>query len=494
MSMPTVLLTGGAGYVGSHTAKALACAGFRPVVFDNCAKGHRSAVKWGPLVVGDLADRSLVRETISRYDVEAVIHFAADAYVGESMAQPLKYFRNNIANTLGLLEAQHNLGTKCIVFSSSCATYGTPVKMPIPEDHVQCPVNPYGESKLVVERMLHWCGHAYGLRWVALRYFNAAGADPAGEIGECHDPETHLIPLVVQAAAGERSFVEIMGNDYPTPDGTAVRETIHVADLADAHVRALEHLRRGGESRAFNLGTGRGYSVREIIATVERVSGGPITSRECPRRPGDPATLIADSHAAREVLGWKPVHSDLEVIVKTTWQWQLAAHSYPDANASVSVSLGCPLVSIVIPYYNLEAYVAEAVLSVKRQTYQNVEIIVVDDGSSVPADVVLRGFEGIRILRIANSGVSAARNFGFGQSKGEYVVFLDADDQLLPKAIESHVAICAQRPEAGVIFGAVRHINGRGEITEDPTYVDRATITFQCFWSAIPLRRPARLW
>jgi UDP-arabinose 4-epimerase len=336
MNMPKVLLTGGAGYVGSHTAKALAGAGFMPIVFDNCSKGHRSAAKWGPLVVGDLADSSLLRDTIIKYDVRAIIHFAADAYVGESMTQPLKYFRNNIANTVGLLEAQNDLGVECIVFSSSCATYGTPTKMPISEDHVQRPVNPYGESKYVVERILHWCGRAYGLRWVALRYFNAAGADPAGEIGENHDPETHLIPLVVQTATGERPFVEILGIDYPTPDGTAVRDYIHVTDLADAHVRSLEYLRGGGESRAFNLGTGRGHSVREIISSVERVSGRPVTAHETPRRPGDPAILVADARAAREVLGWNPIHSDLEMIVRTAWHWHLATHGEPLVTASRS--------------------------------------------------------------------------------------------------------------------------------------------------------------
>jgi UDP-glucose-4-epimerase GalE len=319
--MTAVLLTGGAGYVGSHTAKALACAGFVPIVLDNLSNGHRSAVNWGPLVVGDLADGRLLRETIRKYDVRAVIHFAADAYVGESMSQPLKYFRNNVANTLSLLEAQHDMRVRDVVFSSSCATYGIPTKIPIPEDHLQRPVNPYGESKLVVERMLQWCGGAYDLGWVALRYFNAAGADPAGEIGECHDPETHLIPLVIQAATGERPVVEIFGNDYQTRDGTAVRDYVHVTDLADAHVRALQHLRRGGQSTAFNLGTGEGHSVLEVVASVERVSSRPIATRECPRRPGDPPILIADSRAAREVLGWNPTHSDLDMIVKSAWQW-----------------------------------------------------------------------------------------------------------------------------------------------------------------------------
>jgi len=340
--MTAVLLTGGAGYVGSHTAKALACAGFVPIAFDNLSNGHRSAVKWGPLVVGDLADGRLIRETIRKYDTQAVIHFAADAYVGESMSQPLKYFRNNVANTLSLLEALHDMRVRDVVFSSSCATYGIPTKIPIPEDHLQCPVNPYGESKLVVERMLQWCGGAYDLGWVSLRYFNAAGADPAGEIGECHSPETHLIPLVIQAAIGERRAVEIFGNDYQTQDGTAVRDYVHVTDLADAHVRALEHLRRGGESRAFNLGTGEGRSVLEVVASVERVSSRPIASRKCPRRPGDPPILVADSRAAREVLGWNPRYSDLEIIVRSAWRWHSPRVSLKREIGAVKIEVAAP--------------------------------------------------------------------------------------------------------------------------------------------------------
>jgi UDP-arabinose 4-epimerase len=320
--MKTVLLTGGAGYIGSHTAKAIAFAGFRPIALDNCSVGRKSAAKWGPLIVGDLSDSCLISETIQKYKVEAVIHLAADAYVDESVTQPLKYFRNNVANTLNLLEAQCNLGVKYIVFSSTCATYGIPNRTPIREGDEQHPVNPYGETKLVVERMLHWCGQAHHLRWVVLRYFNAAGADPAGEIGECHDPETHLIPLALQTAMGERSSVDVFGNDYPTRDGTALRDYIHVTDLADAHVRALKYLCEGGESRAFNLGTGTGHSVREVISSVERLSGQRVKIHECPRRPGDPPILIADSESARNVLGWKPLHSSLDEIVATAWQWQ----------------------------------------------------------------------------------------------------------------------------------------------------------------------------
>ncbi len=266
--MMRVLVTGGAGYIGSHTAKALARDGFEPVVLDNLVTGHRSAVRWGPFVRGDVGDRGLVRRVIRDHRVEAVVHFAACAYVGESIQDPRKYFRNNVANTLALLDAMLDAGVDQIVFSSTCATYGVPDELPIGEDHPQRPVNPYGDSKLFVERMLGAYGVAYGLRSVALRYFNAAGADPEGELGENHDPETHLIPLVIEAALGRRPWVDVLGTDYPTPDGTAVRDFVHVTDLAEAHVRALGHLLGGGESVALNLGTGAGHSVREVIGTV----------------------------------------------------------------------------------------------------------------------------------------------------------------------------------------------------------------------------------
>jgi UDP-arabinose 4-epimerase len=319
--MVTVLLTGGAGYVGSHTAKAIARAGYRPVVFDNCSTGNRAAVKWGPLVVGDLKNGRLVRDTIRRYGVSVVVHFAAHAHVSESMAQPLRYFRNNIGNTLSLLEAQYSLGVKYFVFSSSCATYGIPNELPITDSHPQCPVSPYGESKLCVERVLRWCGECYGLRWVALRYFNAAGADPDGEIGESHTPETHLVPRIIEAARKKTPEFTIYGNDYATPDGTAVRDYVHVTDLADAHLRAIEYLREGGDSRALNLGTGRGYSVREVIASVEQLTDKMIRTLKCARRNGDPPILVADCSGAAEALGWSPVHSDLKEIVGTAWRW-----------------------------------------------------------------------------------------------------------------------------------------------------------------------------
>ncbi|HXI39405.1 MAG TPA: UDP-glucose 4-epimerase GalE [Bryobacteraceae bacterium] len=316
-----VLVTGGAGYIGSHTAKLLARAGIEPVTLDSLETGHHWAVQWGPFVQCDLADFNLVREVIRAYDIQAVVHFAAHAYVGESMCNPRKYFRNNVVNTLNLLDAMADTRVKHIIFSSSCATYGGPQEVPIPEHHVQSPVNPYGESKLFVERTLGWYGKSYGLRWTALRYFNAAGADPEGEIGEDHDPEPHLIPRAIQAAVGEIPFVEIYGSDYPTPDGTAVRDYIHVTDLAEAHYLALASILDGGRSTALNLGTGKGHSVREIITAVERASGCSVPVREGERRPGDPPCLVADGTKARQLLGWQPRHSSLDEIIETAWQW-----------------------------------------------------------------------------------------------------------------------------------------------------------------------------
>jgi UDP-glucose-4-epimerase GalE len=316
-----VLVTGGAGYIGSHTCKALAFAGYTPVTYDNLVHGHRWAVRWGPLVRGDIADGELLTETLRRHSIGAVIHFAGYAYVGESMTYPAKYFRNNIANTVTLLEAMESVGVDKIVFSSSCATYGTPAELPICEDTPQEPINPYGESKLAVERMLQWCGIAHRLHWSALRYFNAAGADPDGEIGEDHQPETHLIPLAIEAALGSRGPLEIYGSDYQTADGTAVRDYVHVTDLASAHVRALKHLERGGESTALNLGTGRGHSVREVVDMVGYISGRRVPVQFAARRNGDPPKLVANADRAREVLRWEPRYSTLRSIVQSAWRW-----------------------------------------------------------------------------------------------------------------------------------------------------------------------------
>jgi UDP-arabinose 4-epimerase len=343
--LKSVLITGGAGYIGSHTAKALARSRFQPVVLDDLSKGHSWAVKWGPLVKADIGDYKAVREVLRRYRVDAVIHFAADAYVGESMREPRRYFLNNVRNTLTLLEAVMDAGVRHFVFSSSCATYGIPAAVPISEKQPQFPVNPYGESKRFVERSLWWYGEAYGLKSASLRYFNAAGADPEGELGEDHNPETHLIPLVIQAALGMRPQVEIYGTDYPTPDGTTVRDYIHVADLAEAHVLALRHLMDGGENIAVNLGTGRGYSIREVIAAVSRRSGRNVPAREAARRPGDPPVLVADATQAKQVMGWQPQHSDLDTIVDTALSWQ--ARHFQEMNllnseSSVSEDVSAP--------------------------------------------------------------------------------------------------------------------------------------------------------
>jgi UDP-glucose-4-epimerase GalE len=319
-----VLVTGGAGYIGSHTAKELARSGHEPIVLDDLSAGHRWAVKWGPLAQGDLADQELVSRTLRDFAVEAVIHFAADAKVGESVEQPRKYYWHNVVNSLKLVDAMLDAGVKTIVFSSSAATYGVPTESPIPEDHAKLPVNPYGETKLTTERMLANYATAYGLRWMALRYFNACGADPEGEIGEDHAPESHMIPSAIEAALGQRPYVEIFGTDYPTPDGTAIRDYIHVTDLGRAHVRALEHLASGGESTAVNLGTGRGNSVREVIAAVQQMCGGSMTVREGPRRAGDPPVLVAAVKKAGSLLGWTAEYREIGAIVGTAWKWHVS--------------------------------------------------------------------------------------------------------------------------------------------------------------------------
>jgi UDP-arabinose 4-epimerase len=322
-----ILVTGGAGYIGSHACKALAKAGYAPIAYDNLVYGHRDAVRWGPLVEGDLADRKLLADTLARFEVAAVMHFAAFAYVGESMENPQLYFHNNVVNTLTLLDAMLAAKLRHIVFSSSCATYGTPARVPITEGTPQNPVNPYGESKLICERAIHWYGEAYGMTYAALRYFNAAGADPDCEIGEAHDPEPHLVPLVLATALGRRAQIDIYGTDYETPDGSAVRDYIHVQDLAEAHVAALACLTGGGSSLAVNLGTGSGHSVREVIDAAERITGRRIPRREMPRRPGDPPILVAEVARAKELLGWRARVSDLDTILATAWAWHTAGES-----------------------------------------------------------------------------------------------------------------------------------------------------------------------
>lgn len=318
----TVLLAGGAGYIGSHTAKYLASRGILPVTFDNLSRGHREAVRWGPFERGDIQDRETLLKAFARHKPEAVLHFAAFAYVEESVREPVLYYRNNVAGTVTLLEAMRESGIGRLVFSSSCATYGVPASLPIREDAPQRPINPYGWGKLMVERMLGDCGNAFGLRHVSLRYFNAAGADPEGEIGEDHDPETHLIPSAILAALGRRPALTVYGTDHPTADGTCVRDFVHVNDLAQAHYLALEYLARGGESDAFNLGNGGGHSIREVIAAVSARAGKAVPVVQSDRRPGDPPALVGSSTKARLVLGWRPAYPSLETLVDTAWKWQ----------------------------------------------------------------------------------------------------------------------------------------------------------------------------
>jgi UDP-glucose-4-epimerase GalE len=319
--MAHILITGGAGYVGSHCAKELAAAGHEGVVFDNLLFGHREFVRWGPLIEGDIRDAATLNSVFSEYQFDAVMHFAALAHVGESVTAPGKYYDVNVNGTRTLLDAMLRASVHSIVFSSSCAIYGESDTAPISERAPPNPINPYGFTKFVCERMLDDFGRAHGIKSARLRYFNAAGADPIAEIGEDHDPETHLIPLALDVASGRRRDVTVFGTDYPTPDGTAVRDYIHVCDLARAHVLALEHLLNNGDTIAVNLGTGRGFSVRQVIDTVRRITRREVTARDGPRRAGDPPVLIADSKEANERLAWMPQRSDLDTIITDAWRW-----------------------------------------------------------------------------------------------------------------------------------------------------------------------------
>lgn len=326
---PTILVTGGAGYIGSHAVLALKAQGYAVVILDNLVYGHLDLVENDlevDLIVGDTNDRALLDEIFNTYSIAAVMHFAAYAYVGESVQQPDKYYRNNVLGTLTLLEAMVAARVTQFVFSSTCASYGIPQTVPIPEDHPQRPINPYGHSKLMVEQILRDFDHAYGLRSVIFRYFNAAGADPQGQIGEDHHPETHLIPLVLLTALGQRQSIAIFGTDYDTPDGTCIRDYIHVTDLAEAHVLGLQYLQQGHPSNIFNLGNGNGFSVREVISIAETVTGRTIPVVESDRRPGDPPVLVGSSQKARSQLGWQPRYADLSQIVGHAWQWHQKRH------------------------------------------------------------------------------------------------------------------------------------------------------------------------
>lgn len=320
---PYILVLGGAGYIGSHVNIALAERGYNTVVLDNLVYGHRESVITGELVVGDMADSNLVDDLFSRFQFDAVMHFAAYAYVGESVTDPAKYYMNNVANTLAFLEVMRRYATRAIVFSSTCATYGIPSAIPIPEDHPQHPINPYGASKAMVERVLKDYAVAYGFCHAILRYFNAAGADLAGRIGEWHAPETHLIPLVLRAGLGQASPVTILGTDYETPDGTCIRDYIHVSDLANAHMLAMEKILAERGSVIYNLGTGIGTSVKDIVNVAEMVTGRPVPVVVGDRRKGDPPVLVGDPRRAVQELGWKPCLSDIQTILSSAWNWEL---------------------------------------------------------------------------------------------------------------------------------------------------------------------------
>ena len=327
MSKNKILIVGGAGYIGSHMVKYLANRGFVPIVLDNLSTGHAESARFGQLVVGDLADQALLDQLFNEHEFTAVMHFAAASLVGESMEHPAKYYRNNVSNTLNLLDAMVKHGVKDFIFSSTAAIFGEPQYTPIDEAHPKNPINPYGASKLMIERILEDYAAAYGLNSVSLRYFNACGADPEGDLGELHDPETHLIPLVLQAASGRRESIKIFGSDYPTPDGTCVRDYIHIVDLCQAHYKALEKLLDQSISGAqgFNLGNGNGFSVKEVIETAGAVvskDGKTITVDKADRRPGDPAVLVADARAATEIFNLQPKYSNLEEMVEHAWAWE----------------------------------------------------------------------------------------------------------------------------------------------------------------------------
>lgn len=326
---PTILVTGGAGYIGSHAVLSLKNAGYGVVVLDNLVYGHRDLVEnvlKVELIVGDTNDRAMLDKLFATHDIAAVMHFSAYAYVGESVTDPAKYYHNNVVGTLVLLEAMLAASVKQFVFSSTCATYGVPNTVPIPEDHPQNPINPYGATKLMVERILADFDAAYDFKSVCFRYFNAAGADPTGLLGEDHNPETHLIPLVLAAALGKQESVSIFGTDYPTPDGTCIRDYIHVTDLADAHVLGLEYLLQGGNTAVFNLGNGSGFSVRQVIDTARTVTGQDIKVVESDRRPGDPPALVGSSDKAKKILGWKPQYLNLQDILTHAWRWHQRRH------------------------------------------------------------------------------------------------------------------------------------------------------------------------
>jgi UDP-glucose-4-epimerase GalE len=339
MSSKAILVTGGAGYVGAHTCKALHNAGYLPIVIDNLSTGHEGFVKWGPLVQADIRDGDAVRQAIKTYDVCAVVHFASSAYVGESVTEPLKYYENNVVGALSLLRVMLEVDCPNLIFSSSCAVYGEPDEVPIRESAPKLPINPYGASKAMVERIIEDCTRAYGLSSVMLRYFNACGADPDAELGELRDPETHLIPRAMMAIQGHVTDFAVFGTDYPTPDGTPIRDYVHVCDLANAHVAAIARSSRRGECRSYNLGTGRGHSVKEVLDKIGAITGEQLVVMEGARRAGDPPVLVADPSLARSELGFAPQLSTLETIITTAWKWHRSAHPARPSNPPMEEAL-----------------------------------------------------------------------------------------------------------------------------------------------------------
>jgi UDP-glucose 4-epimerase len=316
-----ILIVGGAGYIGAHVNKQLNINGYETIVFDNLSYGHEDFVKWGIFECGNLGNINDIRKIFQKYPITAVMQFAAFTYVGESVEDPQKYYINNVCNTLNLIKVMLEFDVKTLVFSSTCATYGNPIEIPITETHPQNPISPYGYGKLMVENILSDYSNAYNLKYVSLRYFNAAGADPDSEIGELHNPETHLIPLILDAASGKRSNIKIFGTDYNTPDGTCLRDYVHVTDLADAHFKALQYLENGGKSDYFNLGNGNGFSVLEVIEKAREITGKEIIAVEDKRRPGDPPILVGSSDKIRNILKWEPKYYDLSQIIETAWKW-----------------------------------------------------------------------------------------------------------------------------------------------------------------------------
>ena len=445
---PVILVTGGAGYIGSHTVQALQEADYEVVIIDNLVYGHRDLVErsQAKLIVGDIGDRPLLDRVFADYAIAAVIHFAAYAYVGESFAEPAKYYRNNVAATLTLLEAMVAASVNRLVFSSTCATYGEPQTLPILENDAQHPINPYGASKLMVERILADFDRAYGFKSVIFRYFNAAGADPTGRLGEDHTPEPHLIPLILQTALGQRESVSIFGTDYPTSDGTCIRDYIHVVDLAQAHLLGLEYLLKEGRSEVFNLGNGSGFSVKQVIEVASQVTGKSIEVKQCDRRPGDPPILIAGSDKANKLLGWQPQYPNLKEILIHAWNWHQQRHGSKE-----------PLVSVIIPAYNAERFIAKTLDSVLTQTYRNIEVIVVDDGSlDQTAEIVgaiARQDKRVMLLQQLNSGVAAARNLGIQKAQGEFIAPIDADDLWYPENLDKQVqCFLNAEPSVGLVY------------------------------------------